>query len=123
MYKLLEDEQPRVMQDKVTVDGHDSSEASLIELACLFLHHIAARSKILPYTDMVKWIIDHVDISNREFKTRSEELMGSFSPNNLRHMYHLPEPQANYNKQFVEKFAKENEDLVECTKIWSANEE
>ena len=38
-------------------------------------------------------------------------------------MYHLAEPQANYNKQFVEKFTKENEDLAECTKIWSAKEE
>jgi len=38
-------------------------------------------------------------------------------------MYHLPEPQETYNKQFVEKFAKENEDLVECTKNWSARKE
>lgn len=38
-------------------------------------------------------------------------------------MYHLPELQASCNKQFVEKFAKENEDLVESTKNWSAKEE
>jgi len=38
-------------------------------------------------------------------------------------MYHLPKPKASYNKQFVEKFAKENEDLAKCTKHWSNNEE
>jgi len=38
-------------------------------------------------------------------------------------MYHLPEPQVTYNKQFMEKFGKENEDLAECTKEWSAREE
>ncbi len=54
MYQLLEDEKPRIMEVTVTVDERGSSEASLTELACLFLHRIAARSKILPYTNMVK---------------------------------------------------------------------
>jgi len=38
-------------------------------------------------------------------------------------MYHLPEPQATYNKQFMEKFAKENEYLAECTNNWSRRDE
>lgn len=38
-------------------------------------------------------------------------------------MYHVPEPEATYNKQFMEKFAKEKEDSVECTKISSVREE
>ena len=38
-------------------------------------------------------------------------------------MYQLPEPQVVYNKQFIKKFAKENEDLEKCTKKWSNNEE
>ena len=53
----------------------------------------------------------------------SQEFIGSFTPDNLRLMYHLPEPQAIYNRKFVEKFAKENEDLAECMKNWSNNEE
>lgn len=113
MYKLLEEENPRIMKVTVTADGRGSSEASLTELACLFLHRIAARPKIIPYTDMVKLIIDHADIFDREFKMTNQQVMGSFSQNNLRHMYHLLEPQASYNKQFVEKFAKENEDMEE----------
>lgn len=90
MYQLLEDEQPRKMQVPVIADGRGSSEASLTELACSFLHRIATRPKILSYTDMVKWIINYIDISDRQFKMVSQEVMGSFTPNNFRHMYHLP---------------------------------
>lgn len=72
---------------------------------------------------MVKWIIDHANISDRKFKAQNQEVMASFTISNLRRMYHLPEPQASYNKQFMEKFAKENEDLAECTKNGSAKEE
>lgn len=111
------------MKVTVTADGHGSFEASLTELACSFLHRIATRSKILPYTNIVKWIIDHTEISDRKFKTQNQEFMGSFTPSNLRRMYHLPEPQASYNKQFVENFAKENKDLVDYTKSWSTKEE
>lgn len=123
LYNLLEEENPRVMEVTVTADAHRSSEASLAELACSFLHRVTARPKILPYTDMVKWVLENADITDRKFKSRSQELIMSFNPQDLRLMYHLPESQARYNKQFVEKFAKENEDLVECTKNWSAKEE
>ena len=38
-------------------------------------------------------------------------------------MYHLPEPQVIYNRQFIEKFVKENPDLAETTKDWSRRDE
>ena len=69
-------------------DGRGSSEASLTELACSFLHRIAARPKMLPYTDMVKWVIDHAEITDKQFKMRNQEVIGSFTPQNLRRMYH-----------------------------------
>lgn len=47
---------------KATTDGLVSSDASFFETTCSFLHRIAARPKIIPYTDMVKWIIDQVDV-------------------------------------------------------------
>lgn len=65
MYSLLEEENPRVMEVTVTTNARRSSEASLTELACSFLHYIAARSKILPYTDMIKWVLDNADITGR----------------------------------------------------------
>jgi len=62
MYQLLEEEQSRIIETIITLDGRDSSDASPTELACLFLHRIARKPKILPYTDMVKWIIYDADI-------------------------------------------------------------
>ena len=104
MYSLLEEENPKIMEVTATASSHGSSEAFITELACSFLHRIAARPKILPYTDMVKWVLDSAEITNRQFKTQGQGLIGSFTPQYLRLMYHLPEPQVTYNKQFMEKF-------------------
>ena len=92
MHSLLEEENPRAMEVTVTADSRGSSEASITELACSFLHWIVARPKILPYTDMVKWVLDSADITNRQFTTQGQGLIGSFTPRDLRLMYHLPEP-------------------------------
>ena len=73
MYSLLEEENPKRMEVTSTVDPHGSSEASVTDLDCSFLHRIAARPKILPYADMVKWVLDSVDI-NKQFKTQGQEL-------------------------------------------------
>ena len=100
MYNILE-EKPGIMETKVTVDGCDSSNASMLEIASSFLHRIAARQKIIPYTNMVKWVIDEADISDRQFRTRSQRVMIYFTPDNLWLMYHLLEPQVIYNRQFV----------------------
>ena len=62
MYSLLEEENPKVMEVITTACLHGSSEASITDLACPILHRIAARPKILPYTDMVKWVLDNAKI-------------------------------------------------------------
>lgn len=64
MYSLLEEDNPKVMEVAATARSHGSSEASIIQLACSFLHRIAARPKIVPYTNMVKWVLDNADIKN-----------------------------------------------------------
>lgn len=106
MYNILEEENPRVMEVTAVACSQSSSEASLTELACSFLHRIGVRPKILPYMDMVKWILDNAQIKNRQFKIHGQGLIGSFVAQDLKLMYHLLEPQATYNKQFMEKFSK-----------------
>jgi len=123
MYNLLEEENPRIMEVTATAGSNSSSEASITELACSFLRRIVARPKILPYMNMVKWILDNVDIKNRQFKTQGQRLIGSFTAQDLKLMYHLSEPLATYNKHFTEKFAKENQDLAKTTKYWSRRDE
>lgn len=65
MYDILEEEQQRIPETKFVVDGHDYSNASMFETTCSFCHRIVARPKIIPYADMVKWVIDEVGVSNR----------------------------------------------------------
>jgi len=65
MYDLLEEEKPRCLVKKATTNVNISSDASFFTTTCSFLHRITARPKIIPYTDMVQWIIDMVDVSNR----------------------------------------------------------
>ena len=69
MFNFLEEENPRVMDVAATIGSSNSSEASLTELACSFLHRVAARPRIIPYTDMVKWVLDSTNITDRQFKT------------------------------------------------------
>lgn len=117
MYRLLEEEDPRIIKVTAAVAGASRpSEASLEDLACSFLHRIAARPKILPYTDMIKWILDDAELHHRQFKVQRHGLVGSFAAQDLKLMYHLPEPQATYNAEFVRKFVAENPDLSNTTK-------
>ena len=123
MYNLLEDENPVVIKVVATTGSKDSSEENLRDLACSFLHRIAARPRILPYTDMVRWVLDSTDISDRQLRTPSEELIGSFTIEDVRLMYKLPEPQATYKKKFMEYFSREHANLAECTKEWTKRSE
>ncbi len=67
MYNLLENEGPRIIQTKATTNATTSSWVSYFEATSSFLHRIVAEPKILPYTNMVKWTIDNINISDRAF--------------------------------------------------------
>jgi len=118
MYNLLEEEKPRPLVKNATSAAHESSDASYFEIECSFLHRTATRPKIIPYKDMVKWVIDEVDISNKTFKNKTKKIMWSFSLDNLQLMYQLPEPHNLYKKVFLEHFSNENEDLLDFTWTW-----
>jgi len=62
-------------------------------------------------------------MKNRQFKIQGQGLIGSFTTQDLKLMYHLPEPQETYNTQFIEKFVAENPNLSETTKDWSRKDE
>ena len=80
MYRLLEEENPRIMKVTAVADSQGSSEASLEELACSFLHRIEARPRILPYMDMIKWILDNAEMKNRQFKIQGHGLRPISTP-------------------------------------------
>ena len=120
-YNLIEAEEPEATTVEATVDTTQKSEGTLKDLADSFLHRIAAREQILPYTDVVRWAIEELPITDRTFCTRDGRVFGSFQANDLRQMYHLPEPEKKYNKAFLEKFRSENETESEPIRNWRQN--
>jgi len=103
------------------IDDMKSSNASYPVVACSVLHKIEAIPKLLPYVDMVKLIIENVNIKDREWVTSRQVVIGSFKPKDIRRMYHLPPPHKVYDKKFVEKFSSKNEEPSEALKQWREN--
>lgn len=88
IYKLFEDEEPRVMGKIVTTeDSLPVFETTYSNVANLLLHRIATRPNILPYTDMIRWVIDHLNIENMNFMTKRNTFIGSFTNNDLIKIY------------------------------------
>ena len=108
IYNLLEAEDPEELEVEATADGMNKSENTLKELACSYLHRIAARAKVLPYNDVVRWVIESIATTYRTFFTVEGKTFGSFRAEDIRKMYHLPQPEKHYNKAFLEAFAKDN---------------
>jgi len=109
IYDMLEKENPKVTEGHATADGSAELKNTLGDLADSFLHRIAASPKVLPYNDMVKWVIESINIVDMTLFTIEGRMFGSFKPEDLKKMYHLPEPQKYYNKSFLETFSKENQ--------------
>jgi hypothetical protein len=69
------------------------------------LHKVVARPRLLPYYDMIRWVLDHVDIPTRTIISEQKVTVGTFRLENLQTMYKLP-PTLNftYNVEFLEDF-------------------
>lgn len=78
IYNLIEAEEPEEVLEEATADSTNKSEASLKDLADSYLHRIAAWEKILSYTDVVRWVVEEITVSNRTFCTIDGRIFGSF---------------------------------------------
>jgi len=121
IYNLIEAEEPQVTTIQATTDLTRKSDAALKDLVDSYLHRIAAQEQILPYTDVVRWAIEEIPITNKTFCTIDGRVFGSFQPDDLRQMYHLPAPEKKYNKAFLEKFRDENDIESEPIREWRQN--
>jgi hypothetical protein len=65
------------------------------------MHKIVARPQLLPYCDMIKWVLDHVDIPTRTIISEQKVTIGTFRLEHLRAMYKLsPTPNLTHNANF-----------------------
>jgi hypothetical protein len=76
------------------------------------LHKIVVRPRLMPYNDMIGWVLENVDISTRSICNSHKVVVGSFRPEHLQVMYKFsPVFKYSYNVTFLMDFNKK-----ECTK-------
>ncbi len=96
----------------------NKSENTLNDLASSFLHKIVAHAKVLPYNDLVRWVIEIINITGREFYIAYGRMFETFKVEDIKKMYHFPYPQKHYKKTFLEAFAKENDVESNSIRQW-----
>jgi hypothetical protein len=75
------------------------------------MHRVAARPRLLPYYDMIRWALDHVDIPTRTIMNGQRVTVGTFRPEHIQTMYKLPTTsEYTYGAEFLEEFKEK-----ECT--------
>lgn len=79
IYNLIEVEELETVPVQATAYSNRKSEASLRDLADSYLQRIAAREKILPYTNVVRWELEEIPVLNRTFFTVDEVFLAHFS--------------------------------------------
>ena len=81
------------------------------------LHCIAARPPFMPYTDPVKWALDHVDLNQRMFHDIENVSIASFHPDVFERAYALETPKQLFSPKFFdETLTKFNNEQV--VKSW-----
>ena len=84
IYNLIEADEPEELSEEATIDSTNKSEGTLKELACSYLHRIAAQAKVLPYTHVVRWLVEKIPTADRTFSTADGKIFVSFKPEDLR---------------------------------------
>jgi hypothetical protein len=90
----------------------DSSDNEKDDLATKYkiviqakMNKVVARPSILPYYDMIQWVLDHVDIPTRTIINEQKVTIGTFRPEHLQEMYKFSStPNFTYNAEFLEDF-------------------
>lgn len=68
--------------------------------------------------DMIRWVIENLIIEDRQFRNSRMELIGLFRAEDLKKMYHIPDPHDIYDKTFMANFAKKNPDPFKLIQGW-----
>ena len=93
IYNLLEVEDPSKVEEEGATNGStDKLDNTLYDLASFFLHRITTRAKVLPYNDLVRWVIESINIIDRAFYTTNGRMFGTFRVEDVKNMYHLLDP-------------------------------
>jgi len=82
MYKFFEEskvtQRTMIVDDTILVSNITSSD-----VANFFLHRIAATPRLLPYIDMVRWVVDNLSIFYWRIITSKHTVIGYFTNEDL----------------------------------------
>jgi hypothetical protein len=93
--------------DDSTEDKEESFLAKLILVAQSELDRTAARPNIIPYNDMIGWVLEHIDIQIRSVISYQNTSIGSFCLEDIQEMYKLYfAPKYTYNATFILDFER-----------------
>lgn len=119
IYNLLQAKDLEVIEEeKGTTDSTDKLQNTFKDLAYSFLHRIATRTRILPYNDLVRWVIESINITDRAFFTADGRMFGLFREEDIKNMYHFAGPEKHYKKAFIKAFSKQNDVESDPIKQW-----
>jgi hypothetical protein len=120
-----------VLQSELVNCSDDSSDNEKDDLATKYkivvqaeMHKVAARPRLLPYYDMIRWALDHVDIPTRTIISEQKVTVGTFRPEHLQAMYQLsPTPNFSHDAEFLESFKRKeceqyDRNLSDLIKDW-----
>jgi hypothetical protein len=111
------------IEDGNFTDEYESDADDFEDVKRSILHKITSRPTILPYYDMVQWIISHTDISTCTIVNYSRQVIGSFRPEDISNMYKLEPTKVNLDENFIEGFIekeikKEEVQMVDLIRDW-----
>jgi hypothetical protein len=89
-------------------DEYDFDVDDLVDIKKFFLHKITSRTTIIPYYDMVQWIIFHTDVSTCSVVNSSCNIFGSFRPEDISNIYKLGSPIVCLDDKFMNNFIEKD---------------
>jgi hypothetical protein len=120
-----------VLQSDLVNCSDDSSDNEKDDLTTKYkiivqeeMHKVASRPRLLPYYDMIRWALDHVDIPTRTIISEQKVTVGTFRPKRLHAMYKLSSTSNfTYNVEFLADFKQKeceqyDKSLSDLIKDW-----
>lgn len=74
------------IEEEAIADAINQMENTLSDLVSSFLHRIAPSAKVFPYNDLVRWVIESIDITDRAFYKTNGRMFGTFKPEDVKKM-------------------------------------
>ena len=69
------------------------------------MHLVETRPRLLPYYNMIRWALDHIDLLARTIVNDRQVMVGTFRPEHIQTMYKLPTTsEYTYGAKFLEEF-------------------